>query len=199
MEMLGRAERLSRDLGLTDRAVFFNRGWVPYRQRAGYLLEADIGASCHLEHIETRFAFRTRLLDYIWAGLPMLVTEGDVLANLVERERLGFAVPAQDERATRDALSLLIGWVAGAEDYASRFEGVRQELTWRRAVEPLARFLQDPSRAADLPVADAATVDLVPTRLAELPQRALEIVKEGGLLLLAEEGLRYLRWLQRGR
>lgn len=50
-------------------------------------MEADAGVSTHMSHVETTFSFRTRILDYLWAGRPpMVVTEGDSFAELVERE-----------------------------------------------------------------------------------------------------------------
>ncbi len=57
-----------------------------YEQRADWLLEADCVLSAHADHLETRFAFRTRLLDAIWAGLPIVCTGGDDLAEQVERD-----------------------------------------------------------------------------------------------------------------
>ena len=202
MEMANAAESLARELGLLDSVVFFNRGWVPYDERAGYLLEADLVASCHLEHIETAFAFRTRLLDGIWAGVPMLVTEGDVLADLIAAEGLGLTVPAEDVDAVADALRRLmteIGSAEGRSGYEARFDTVRPQLAWDVAVGPLLAFLRAPDRAPDRPEADAETVQVTPTSAGQLPRRALEITRDGGPLMLAEEAIRYLRWLRRGR
>lgn len=192
-----RAESLARELGLLDRAVFFNPGWVPYAERAGYLLEADIGASCHLPHVEARLAFRTRLLDCIWAGLPMLVSEGDVLADRVRERDLGRAVPPEDVAALARGLADLLDRPGGRAAYAPRFEALRAELSWGRAVEALARFAADPYRAADMPSLGLDPARLAPTPASALPRRALEVLREGGPLLLAEEGLRYLRWRRR--
>ncbi|HEX2118535.1 MAG TPA: glycosyltransferase, partial [Acidimicrobiales bacterium] len=72
MRMAVAARSLSDALGLTDKHVFFNEGWVAYEDRQNYLLEADIGVSTHLHHVETAFSFRTRILDYLWAGLPIV-------------------------------------------------------------------------------------------------------------------------------
>ena len=44
---------LAHELGLMDRTVFFNKGWVPYRDRGAYLLEADAGVTTHYSHLET--------------------------------------------------------------------------------------------------------------------------------------------------
>jgi len=88
MAMYRRSVELSDRLGLTGRHVLFG-DWLPVDERANYLLEADVGVSLHPAGIEARYAFRTRLLDYIWAGLPMVVSEGDVLADLVRENALG--------------------------------------------------------------------------------------------------------------
>ena len=74
---------------MTDKFVFFNEAWVPYDQRHNWLLDADCGVTTHFEHVETTFAFRTRVLDYLWAGLPIVTTDGDAFADLVRTERLG--------------------------------------------------------------------------------------------------------------
>lgn len=201
--MADRAEALAAELELLGRNVFFNAGWVPYDQRAGYLLEADIGASTHLPHVETRFAYRTRLLDCLWAGLPMLVTEGDVLADLVRDNDLGRVVPPEDVAATAAALAALIdeiGDPALSAARAARFASVRDRMTWARATEPLARFAAAPYRAPDRPAgAPRTAAGPVATPLEGLPSRAMEILREGGPLLLAEEAVRYMRWLRRPR
>lgn len=196
--MAERAEALARELGLWGEVVHFNRDWVPYEERAGYLLEADVGASCHLAHVEARYAFRTRLLDCFWAGLPMLVTGGDVLADLVAAHDLGRVVPPEDLEATVDALGALLDDPQGRSGYAPRFALVREQLGWSRAVAPLAGFLAQPCRAADRPTAAGAAVP-APTPRSALPVRAVELWREGGPLLLAEEAVRYLRWLRRPR
>ncbi|MFQ5460857.1 MAG: glycosyltransferase, partial [Anaerolineae bacterium] len=207
--MVASARDLARELGLLGTVVHFNEGWVPYAARGAYLSEADIGASCHLPYVEARFAYRTRLLDYIWAGLPMLVTAGDALADLVDRRGLGETVPPQDVAATAAALGRLLATLddrAARTEMAARFEAVRPGLTWDRAVTPLVRFLSAPRRAADGPpgrrtkgAGISAAPGAAPTPWRNLPGRAREVLGEGGPLMLLEEAARYLRWLRRPR
>ena len=85
MRMADDAVALAEELGLAGTHVFFNEDWVAYDDRQNYLLEADIGVSTHLDHVETEFSFRTRILDYLWAALPIVATSGDSLAALIER------------------------------------------------------------------------------------------------------------------
>ncbi len=137
----------ARALDLLNRIVFFG-DWVPYNDRQNYLLEADLGISLHRDGLESHFAFRTRLLDYIWAGLPMVVTRGDSLADLVEQRKLGRVVPAGDAATLAAAILELLAGQARAES-ASRFAAVAAEFTWEKAVQPIARFLEAPHHAPD--------------------------------------------------
>ena len=89
------------ELGLVDSHVFFNQDWVAFEDRQNYLLDADVGVSTHLDHIETEFSFRTRILDYLWAGLPIVATDGDSFAEVIVREDLGLVVPARRRRGPR--------------------------------------------------------------------------------------------------
>ena len=99
--LTGRPRHRSEELGLTGTHVFFNDGWIPYARRADYLLEADIGISLHSDHVETAYSFRTRILDCIWAGLPIVATGGDSFAELIDREGLGTIVPRRGCRSGR--------------------------------------------------------------------------------------------------
>lgn len=146
MKAAAELESLSAHLGLTDKHVFFNRGWVPYDQRADFLLDADVAVSAHLDHLETRYSFRSRVLDYIWAGLPMVLTAGDVLADQVAAAGLGVAVPAGDERALEDALARMLAHPPAR----GLFAPLVQQYTWERVAQPLIEFCLAPRRAPDL-------------------------------------------------
>ncbi|MBI3968786.1 MAG: glycosyltransferase [Chloroflexi bacterium] len=149
MPVVARTIELARELNLLDRHVFFGDGWVDYEGRVRYLLEADVGVSAAPAHLETHFAFRTRLLDYIWTGLPMVVTAGDPLADLVRERELGRVVPAGDDAAFAAALAELLPRARPRSDWEPHFAPVREQLTWERAAAPLVRFLTAPDHAAD--------------------------------------------------
>jgi glycosyltransferase involved in cell wall biosynthesis len=145
-----RAVLLSKELGLYDRHVFFNDGWVPYEERVDYLLEADIGVSTHYDYVENLFSFRTRLLDYVWAGLPMVVSGRDSWSEEIVRPYgLGQVVAPGDQEGLARAIVEMVEDPDLRGSYRSRFERIRAQFTWERAVEPLAAFCQDPRRAAD--------------------------------------------------
>ena len=137
MQMAIDARALADELGLAGRNVFFNEGWVDYSERQNFLLEANVGVTVHFDSAETRFSFRTRALDYLWAGLPIVATDGDAFAELIEREGLGLTVPAEDPEALEEALyRLLTDWELGSgagsklSGFATVFAGQR---CWSRS------------------------------------------------------------------
>jgi GT2 family glycosyltransferase/glycosyltransferase involved in cell wall biosynthesis len=140
---------LSGRLGLTDKHVFFNERWVPYEQRQDWLLDADCGVTTHFDHVETTFAFRTRVLDYLWTGLPVVTTDGDSFAELVRAEGLGLVVPASDPEALASALERVLFDAVFAASCRARIEAVRERFTWPAVLAPLVEYCRDPRPAAD--------------------------------------------------
>jgi hypothetical protein len=133
------ATALAEELGVLGGAVLFNDRWVPYERRADWLLAADCAVSTHHEHLETRYAFRTRLLDCLWAGLPVVCTRGDELADRVERDGLGAGVPERDPDVLADALERVLE--RGRSAYAQPLAAAAQDFAWDRVTEPLVRWV----------------------------------------------------------
>ena len=177
MRMAVETQRLAAELGLEGTHVFFNRDWVALDDRQNYLLDADVGVSTHLDHIETEFSFRTRILDYLWAGLPIVATAGDSFAEVITAEGLGLVVPANDVDALEQALDRLLT----DDDFAAACKRnilrTIPDMRWDPVLEPLVAFCADPRRAAD-----GCCPDLVPPReMAPLRRgwrRDLDITRE---------------------
>jgi glycosyltransferase involved in cell wall biosynthesis len=136
------ARELAQQLGLLGSVVHFHDSWVPYAQRGAWLTQADCAISAHAEHLETRFAYRTRLLDCFWAGLPVVCTSGDDLAEYVVRERLGAVAPPQDAGALAAALEEVLA--SGRDSYCERLAAAAEQQSWERMAEPLARWIAAP-------------------------------------------------------
>lgn len=145
-QMANEAMSLSDSLGLTGRHVFFNSEWVPYDQRHNFFLEADLGVSAHFDTVETRFAFRTRLLDYFWAGLPCVVTRGDVLGDLVGERGLGRTVDFEDVDGWAETIVALLDDREAYEAAREKVAAVREEFAWPNAVRNLERLVALPAR-----------------------------------------------------
>jgi GT2 family glycosyltransferase/glycosyltransferase involved in cell wall biosynthesis len=163
MSIAARSVRLADELGLTGKHVFFNQQWVPYAERQNWLLDANCGVTTHYQHVETTFAFRTRVLDYLWAGLPIVTTDGDAFADLVRAEGLGVVVPPEDPHALAEALEKCLYDAEFAAGCTERMAAVAQRYTWPEALRPLVEFCRDPRPAADrLPGSADLTVEPKP-------------------------------------
>jgi glycosyltransferase involved in cell wall biosynthesis len=186
MAMAAEAFRLAEQLGLRDRRVFFSDGWIPYGQRVNYLCDADLAISLHHEHIETRISFRTRVLDYLWAGLPLVSTAGDTLTDSITAAAAGVSVPEGDVEALATALLGLARDPARRAAMRSRSAALAKNFTWQKVAAPLLRYCAQPYRAAD-----AGKAGIIQPRIRRSPpQRAAEIWKEEGGPALARRVLR---------
>jgi GT2 family glycosyltransferase/glycosyltransferase involved in cell wall biosynthesis len=201
--MAFRARELAERLGLVGEHVFFNESWVPYAQRQNWLLAADCGVTTHFEHVETTFAFRTRVLDYLWAGLPIVTTDGDSFADLVRRERLGVVVPAEDPAALADALQRALYDAEFAAGCRERIAGVRERFTWETTLEPLVAFCRNPRPAVDRLPGSAPLVRNEPLGAGAVLRRDVALFREyldaGGPAELARRAAGRVRRVARER
>ena len=198
MWMPRRARELADSLGVTGTQVIFHDGWVPYEERGSWLAAADAGVSTHFDHAETRYAFRTRMLDYLWARLPMICTEGDFFADLVRQKNLGWVVPPDDQAALERAIVELADGDAGRSEMRSRVALVASTMTWSRASPPLLRYCEHLKRAADASRLARARQERPSAgrrrqRLAGLVRLGLRDLRTLGLVATARKAARWWR------
>ncbi len=133
------------ELGVAGDSVLFG-DWVPYDERGAYLAGADVGVLATRPLAEVRLAFRSRLLDHFWAGLPTIMTGGDTLADLVEREQAGIVCAPGDTGALTSAILALAQDPQLRNAMAANAAGLADRFRWRAAVRPLRRITEEPWR-----------------------------------------------------
>jgi glycosyltransferase involved in cell wall biosynthesis len=139
------ALQLCQELGVLNRSVFFNFDWVDYDDTANYLSEADIGVCTYFNSVETRFAFRSRYADLLWAQLPIICTQGDVWAEEVKSRPLGVAVPERDEDALVNAILRLADDRPFAQQCKTNLREERERYRWDRVLERLTGYCAESS------------------------------------------------------
>jgi len=142
------AIKLSKELGLYNDKVFFNE-WTPYEMRQTLLLESDAGLSIHQERIETEFSYRTRVLDYIWAGLPVITTEGDSIAKMVKEEDIGEVVKYEDTTQLARVMESVLANKSLQDIYRKNLKKIRSRFFWENVTRPLVRYCRNPHYAID--------------------------------------------------
>jgi glycosyltransferase involved in cell wall biosynthesis len=190
------------DAGVLDRTVFFHEGWIPYDDRDRWLGAADIAATTHLDHLETEFAYRTRVLDYFWCGLPVVSSSGDELADVVADAGAGVVVPPGDVTALRDALVRLARDEDARRRAADASADLGRSMNWAAVTRPLADFCAAPHRAPDLVLSSTERSQLGlfdPRAQRGTPLRRLRVaLADGGPALVARRfGARVERAVRR--
>ena len=126
--------------------VHFVNQWVEYEGRGAWLLDADLAVSAHKPSLEAELAFRTRLLDCLWAALPAACTAGDVLADEGARQGWARTAPPGDAAALASAMLSL----CTADGNARAREAARASAasrTWSRSADTLLALLDAPAPA----------------------------------------------------
>lgn len=172
--MAVQAQALAAEIGERDKTIFFI-DWLPYAEREGALVESHVGAVLHTPHLETHFSVRTRVMDFVWGRLPVLIADGDVMSAWVQANGLGKVVPPQDVEATAAALIALLRQPKA--DWDAAFDAVTHSVQWRNVVEPLRRYCLTGQRAPDRVI---TALTMKPAR-PPLPVRAWQVLRRYGL------------------
>ena len=92
--------------------------------------------------METTLSARTRVYDYIWAGLPVLMTAGDETAEMLKACQGDLVLESYDEESLARALLAYASDRAKQEAYRRNILDLGENQLWTRQVEPIAAFLR---------------------------------------------------------
>lgn len=142
------AINLSKELDLYEKFVFFNE-WVPYEMRQNFLLESSAGLSIHQDKLETEFSYRTRVMDYIWAKLPIITSEGDSIAKIVKEENIGEVVKFENTHQLARVIESILINRSLKDIYRRNIEKLIPQFYWENVSKPLVEYCIQPQYAAD--------------------------------------------------
>lgn len=119
--------------------------WVPFGRRYDLLRDVDALTACHRPGLETDLSLRTRFVDALAVGCPVLTTDGGTVPRLLKDWDAGLVAPCGDVEALRAGLAELVA--GGPEVEARAFRGRERALatfSWERSLAPLVAFLDSP-------------------------------------------------------
>ncbi|HSS75598.1 MAG TPA: glycosyltransferase [Thermoanaerobaculia bacterium] len=138
--LFARVEARCRELGLWGTRVQA-LDWVPAERRYDLLRDVDLLVAPHRPSLETRLSLRTRFLDALAAGCPVVTSEGGAMSRLLAEHHAGWIAPPGDASALAHALAEAL------DDPASRQAGARtllDQFRWDYVLAPLVAFCRDP-------------------------------------------------------
>ena len=122
--------------------------WVPAERRFDLLRDVDLLCSPHHPSLETRLSLRTRFLDALAAGCPVVVTEGGAVPRLVRERGAGWVVPPADATALAAVLGAALADGGERERRSAAGRELAARFAWERVLAPLVAFCQEPWRDA---------------------------------------------------
>ncbi len=128
--------------GLKPPQIVALETWIPYNERHRVLNRASLVAVLHTPSEEAALSFRTRALDALWAGVPLLLTEGGEMARQARDHGWGGVVPPSDPRAVAAAMELLLSRREQARCRVA-MTGDRDRWTWAKVTRPIVDILPD--------------------------------------------------------
>lgn len=170
------------------------RGLVPHEELMASFADADVAVDLMERNIERELSSPIRSACYLWAGLPLVVSDYLYLAKDLENCEAGWSA----DPSSREAMSSLFEWMLDhPEEVRARRENARQfahqRFVWSVALEPLARFCAEPRyRAKGRHLMDI-TIDLSLERQKKLDEQYRELERLNRALAQSEE--RYHREL----
>ena len=128
---------------LEARSTFVD--WLPYCDRGLAYAASDVGVCTHGAHLETSFSMRTRVLDMIWGGLPVVSTGGDAVSQRLVTWGAGLSVSPGASDSLADALvTVLLDGDLRRRMRSAALALAQGEFSWDSQVEPLHRYCLNP-------------------------------------------------------
>lgn len=144
-KVVSEMKKLIDQINLDKEIVIFNE-WVPYNERQSYYKNAAIAVTTYFDNLETRFSFRTRVLDFIWCDLPMVLTKGDTLSTMIEDNGCGLALNPQDELELVSALEKLLDDEEFYDQCKKNIRNIKNDFFWEKAVKDLITICENPQK-----------------------------------------------------
>jgi glycosyltransferase involved in cell wall biosynthesis len=134
----------------SDRGYEFVRSepWVPYAERGAFYDRFALALLTFNPSLETDLSMRTRIFDFLWAGIPVVSSPAPGTDAILRRYDAGVVVDSRDARVLAAALTRLL---MNQGEYASKLAGTQKyaaDHQWPRLLEPLTAFCANPRAEA---------------------------------------------------
>ena len=121
--------------------------WVPFERRYDLLRDVDVLVAPHRSSLETDLSLRTRFLDALAVGCPVVTSEGGALSRLLLEHDAGWVVGCGDDEALAAALTEVLSSSSEHDESCARLGRGRtlaRDFTWSETLAPLVDFLREP-------------------------------------------------------
>jgi glycosyltransferase involved in cell wall biosynthesis len=115
--------------------------WAPYDRRGEFLDRFAAALLTFKPSLETDLSMRTRIYDYLWAGIPVVTSSAPGTDEILERYAGGIVVRSADPADYATAIARVVEDHEAMTDGTAKFVADHQ---WNAVLEPLRRFCRSP-------------------------------------------------------
>jgi glycosyltransferase involved in cell wall biosynthesis len=149
----------SRLLAMIEQSEYQDRfhmlGWRPWTEIADYYRESDVGLNIDAQHYETTYGTRTRLVEMIASGLPVITSLGSELSALLDQQGAGLTfVPGDQQGLGKQILTLAKDDHLCSQMAHRALSYARHELSFAATTAPVRAWVREPQLAPDKAPAD---------------------------------------------
>lgn len=141
--------QIAKTSGLINKNIFFPDQWIPFHQRGNYLTECDVGVVSSPDIPEASLFLKTRVYDYLWGELPIILNECEAFAPIIEEKELGLVAKTGDARDWAGKIRQLKSNRTLRNKIIKNIRNYKKELTWNKTLKPVERYLDRPTRLKD--------------------------------------------------
>jgi len=142
---------LSEHLGLLDRSVFFNERRASVSELPGFLSHSLAGVMANPSSFESLASWRTRYLDLLWAGKPLIASGSDPLGLRMADSGAARLVNAGDPSAFADAMAGLVADPDSQASMGAASQRLGRTMSWSNVARPLLEAVEDPTAFRNIP------------------------------------------------
>ena len=132
------------------RARFHMLGWRPWSEMKSYYQDSDVGINIDALHYETIYGTRTRLVEMIAAGLPVVTSMGPELSYLLQDHGAALTFAVGDWQALGQHL-IKLAQNSTLRDRLARtaYSYATNQLSFAATTATLRTWVRAPKRAPD--------------------------------------------------
>jgi glycosyltransferase involved in cell wall biosynthesis len=125
-------------------------GWRPWSEMAAFYRESNVGINIDALHYETIFGTRTRLVEMIAAGLPVVTSLGAELSYMLRDAGAASVFDVGDWQALGAAITDMAADAEGTARMAqAALHYAQHDLSFAATMQPLREWVVAPGRAPD--------------------------------------------------
>ncbi|NTW61166.1 glycosyltransferase family 4 protein [Candidatus Saccharibacteria bacterium] len=123
--------------------------WVSFDDRADWYLDSDVVVVINKIGQENSLAWRTRLVDFTWANLPIMTNGGDPVSEVLIKSGAASQFSGIDSLSISNDMIRLLKDDDLLDDMKSKLQSVRKYFYWDNATAKLSEEIIRHKRQAD--------------------------------------------------